>query len=73
MLAAFAKLLKSTQDDAVQSAAAGGLYNLVTAADREKLESLGVIQLLRQVPISKHINVRLGIKEVKQNNTSKVG
>ena len=62
LLDAFAKLLKSTSDDAVLSAAAGGLYNLVSAPDRDKLESLGVVDILRKVPISKHIDVRLGIK-----------
>ena len=35
---ALIKLLKTSSDDAVQSAAAGGLYNLVTKQDREKLE-----------------------------------
>jgi len=62
LLDAFAKLLQSTSDDAVLSAAAGGLYNLVSAPDRDKLESLGVVDILRKVPISKHIDVRLGIK-----------
>jgi len=66
LLEAFAKLLKSTRDEAVQSAAAGGLYNLVSSSDRARLEQLGVVQLLRKVPISKHINVRLGIKEPKK-------
>jgi len=50
----------------VQSAAAGGLYNLVTAADRQKLESKGVVEVMRQVPISRNINIRLGIKAEKK-------
>lgn len=65
LLDALVALLKSTSDEAVQSAAAGGLYNLVSSADREKLQSLGVIDLLQKVPISRNINVRLGIKDKK--------
>eukprot|EP00286_Rhodomonas_abbreviata_P009708 CAMPEP_0181338368 /NCGR_PEP_ID=MMETSP1101-20121128/28598_1 /TAXON_ID=46948 /ORGANISM="Rhodomonas abbreviata, Strain Caron Lab Isolate" /LENGTH=535 /DNA_ID=CAMNT_0023449091 /DNA_START=165 /DNA_END=1772 /DNA_ORIENTATION=- len=66
LLDALVRLLKATSDEAVQSAAAGGLYNLVSSADREKLQSLGVIDLLQKVPISRNINVRLGIKDKKE-------
>lgn len=38
----------------LKSAAAGGLYNLVTAADRKTLESQGVIEVMRKVPISRY-------------------
>jgi len=37
----------------MQSAAAGGLYNLVTSQDREKLEKAGVVEIMRRVPISR--------------------
>jgi hypothetical protein len=37
-----------------QSAAAGGLYNLVTAADRKMLEDSQVVEIMRRVPISRY-------------------
>ena len=61
---ALIKLLKTSSDDAVQSAAAGGLYNLVTKQDREKLEQNNVVEIMRQLPISRNIHIRLGIAAV---------
>ena len=61
---ALIKLLKTSSDDAVRSAAAGGLYNLVTKQDREKLEQNNVVEIMRQLPISRNIHIRLGIAAV---------
>lgn len=61
LIDALITLLARTEDESVQSAAAGGLYNLVTPDDVDRLTSSGVIQVLRRVPISKNINVRLGL------------
>jgi len=56
------KLLKSSKDPSLQSAAAGGLYNLVTDADRDLLEKHKVVEIMQKIPISKNIRMRLGIK-----------
>ena len=63
---ALIKLLKTSCDDAVQSAAAGGLYNLVTKQDREKLEQSNVVEMMQQVPAFRDINIRLGKKKKKR-------
>ena len=56
------KLLKSSKDPSLQSAAAGGLYNLVSEADRDLLEKHKVVEIMQKIPISKNIRMRLGIK-----------
>ena len=63
---ALIKLLKTSSDNAVRSAAAGGLYNLVTKQDREKLEQNNVVEIMQQVPAFRDIDIRLGKKKKKK-------
>lgn len=61
LIDAFVALLTSADDEAVLSAAAGGLYNLAQPVDVARLRESGALKVLRSLPISQNINVRLGI------------